>query len=465
MIRTRITGLFRRATRHHKNKRETARDTRIESFDAVTHDALLDAAPDAIIVVDTSGAIVLVNAQAERVFGWSRHELVGRAVETLVPEGARAGHPEHRAGYVIDPHPRPMGAGVELAARRKDGTEFPAEISLSAIDTKQGMLVAAAVRDVTERRRAEAKFRGLLEAAPDAIVGVGADGRIALVNGQTERLFGYGRDELIGQPVEILVPDAAKGGHPTHRAAYFSRPVTRPMGAGVELAARRKDGSEFPAEISLSSIETEDGVLVSAAIRDGTVRKQAAIISSSNDAIISQTLDGTVTSWNPARCACTTTSRVDVIGRSVELLMLPEYLDRERSAMARAALGERTPEYETVRVRADGNGDRCRYHGFANSRLGRRGHGRLDDRSGYHRTQASRERAQVSKSDSTSRNDSKALANSPAVLRTTSTTCSPSSSTTRASSQKKFLTTTPPAPMSNRSASPPSVPPSSPASC
>src|SRR5687768_7545376 len=145
----------------------------------------------------------------------------------LVPEAVRGVHPSRRQGYFADPHPRPMGAGVELAGRRKDGTEFPAEISLSAIDTKQGMLVAAAVRDVTERRRAEAKFRGLLEAAPDAIVGVGADGRIALVNGQTERLFGYGRDELIGQPVEILVPDGAKAGHPTHRAAYFSRPVTR----------------------------------------------------------------------------------------------------------------------------------------------------------------------------------------------------------------------------------------------
>ena len=103
------------------------------------------------------------------------------------------------------------------------------------------------------------RFAGLLEAAPDAMVCVDADGRIALVNAQTERLFGYGRDELVGQPVEILVPDAVRDAHPGYRAGYVTDPQPRPMGAGMELAGRRRDGTTFPAEISLSAIDTEGG--------------------------------------------------------------------------------------------------------------------------------------------------------------------------------------------------------------
>jgi PAS domain S-box-containing protein len=236
---------------------------------------LLDAAPDAIVAVDRDGRIALVNAQAERLFGYGRDELQGEPVELLVPEAARDVHPERRNHYLANPQPRPMGAGMELAARRKDASEFPAEISLSAIDTDEGVLVSAAIRDVTERKRAEAKFRGLLEAAPDAIVGVDPDGRIALANAQTERLFGYSRDELIGQPIEILVPDRARTVHPERQTSYFRDPRPRPMGAGMQLAGRRKDGSEFPAEISLNALDTEDGWLVSAAVRDVSDRLEA----------------------------------------------------------------------------------------------------------------------------------------------------------------------------------------------
>jgi PAS domain S-box-containing protein len=118
-------------------------------------------------------------------------------------------------------------------------------------------------------------YVGLLEAAPDAMVCVAGDGRIALVNAQAERLFGYGRDELIGQPVELLVPDAVRGVHPGHRAGYAADPSPRPMGAGIELAGRRRDGTEFPAEISLSAIDTEDGLLATAAVRDVTERLEA----------------------------------------------------------------------------------------------------------------------------------------------------------------------------------------------
>ena len=128
------------------------------------------------------------------------------------------------------------------------------------------------MRDFEDRR-----FVGLLEAAPDAMVCVDGDGRIALVNAQAERLFGYRRDDLVGQPVEILVPDAVRAVHPGHRAGYVADPRPRPMGAGMELAGRRRDGSTFPAEISLSAIDTEQGILVTAAVRDVTARLEAQV--------------------------------------------------------------------------------------------------------------------------------------------------------------------------------------------
>jgi PAS domain S-box-containing protein len=240
-----------------------------------TFEQLLEAAPDAIVGVDDKGEIVLVNGQTEALFGYLRDDLLGQAVEMLVPERFRDGHPGHRQGYFAEPRTRPMGAELELYGRRQDGSEFPAEISLSSIETENGRLATAAIRDVTKRRAAERKFEQFLEFAPDAIVGIGPSGKIVLINQQAESLFGYNRDELIGELVEVLVPERFSKVHPNHRVGYFKEPRTRSMGVGVELYAVRKDGTEFPVEISLSSIETEDGILATAAVRDISERAES----------------------------------------------------------------------------------------------------------------------------------------------------------------------------------------------
>jgi PAS domain S-box-containing protein len=235
---------------------------------------LLESVPDAILILNDTGRIVLVNSRTEAVFGHSRADLIGQQIEILLPARFRAGHAGHRSRYFTQPRTREMGAGLELYGLRSNGEEFPVEISLSPLRTDEGPLVMSAIRDITDRRKAEQKFRGLLESAPDAMVIVDRGGRIVLVNTQTERLFGYARAELFGQSVDLLVPDRFRARHPEHRTRYFADSKVRPMGAGLELHGRRKDGSEFPVEISLSPLDTEEGTLVSSSIRDITDRKR-----------------------------------------------------------------------------------------------------------------------------------------------------------------------------------------------
>ncbi|MFJ3234895.1 PAS domain S-box protein [Streptomyces sp. NPDC086787] len=323
---------------------------------------LLEAAPDAMVIVDDTGIIRLVNAQTEALFGYGREELLGRPVELLVPGRFRGHHTEHRNSYAHNQQVRPMGAGLDLYGLRKDGTEFPVEISLSPLETTDGLLVSAAVRDVSERKAAEERFRGLLEAAPDAMVIVDDTGTIRLVNAQTEALFGFRREELLGRPVELLVPGRFRGHHTEHRNSYAHNQQVRPMGAGFDLYGLRKDGTEFPVEISLSPLETTDGLLVSAAVRDVSERKAAeerinelaALVESSQDAILANTLDGHITYWNAAAQRLYGFTAAEAVGQHVSILAPPELRDDINVLLERLRQGEKVEHFETLRVTRSG---------------------------------------------------------------------------------------------------------------
>lgn len=340
---------------------QAAKPAQAES-EALLH-GLFEYAPAAIIVVDSQGYIARLNAQAETMFGYSRAELLGQPLELLLPERFRKQHVAYRLGYMIEARLRPMGAGLELFGRRKDGTELAVDIMLSPLESSEEAIVIAVIRDVTERKRSQEKFQGLLESAPDAMVIVNQDGQIVLVNAQTEELFGYKRDQLLGQSVEMLLPEQFRLSHIKHRQNYFMAPQTRSMGRGLELYGLRQDGETFPIEVSLSTLETEDGLLVSSAIRDITKRKQieaeqaqlAAIVESSDVAIIGKNLDGIITSWNRGAERIYGYTVDEVKGQSVSLLVPPNQPDETPQIMQKIRQGEVTEQYETVRIRKDGS--------------------------------------------------------------------------------------------------------------
>jgi PAS domain S-box-containing protein len=233
------------------------------------HTALLDLAPDAIFALDADRRITFWNRGAQTTYGWSPTEALGVDPGDLL----RTEYPiplEEIERLVIETG----GWEGDVVQHARDGRRLVVESRWAAQYDKTRRLVGLLEvnRDITARLQSQT---AMLELAPDAIVGVGRDGLIVLVNAQVDALFGYAREELLGQPVEVLVPERFRDAHRFHRVGYFADPRTRPMGAELELFGCRQDGSEFPAEISLSSIEIEDGTLTIAAIRDVSERVAA----------------------------------------------------------------------------------------------------------------------------------------------------------------------------------------------
>ena len=248
-------------------------DTLTWSAGAGAFRRLVDAAPDAMLVVDPAGVIVYANAQAERMFLRSQAALIGLAVEALLPETARAGHVARRVAFHAAPQTRPMGSGRELFARRADGQEFPVEISLSPLELEEGRFVCAGVRDISERHQSQlalSRLAAIVDSSEDAIFGMDPGGRITSWNAAAARIFGYEAAEVLGRPAALLVP----GERVHEREQLLERCRAGEHVAPFDTVRLRKDGRPLDVSISVSPIRDGRGQLVGASkiVRDVSER-------------------------------------------------------------------------------------------------------------------------------------------------------------------------------------------------
>ena len=241
---------------------------------------VVEAAPNAMAMIDADGLIEMVNAQAERVFGYARE--TPRAPGGNALAGALRGrHPGLRASFQAAPRPRPVGAGRDLYARRKDGSEFPVEIGLNPIETEDGTMVLSAIVDITERnaadlalRERELRLRSILDTVPDALVLIDERGIIQSFSPAAERLFGYTEAEVAGQNVNILMPSPYRQDHDSYLERYHATGERRIIGIGRVVVGQRKNGDTFPLELLVGEFRLGDRPFFTGFVRDLTERQR-----------------------------------------------------------------------------------------------------------------------------------------------------------------------------------------------
>jgi len=245
---------------------------------------VVEANTNGLLVVDRTGRIVLSNPALERMFGYGAGEMLGQPLSLLLPENVKAGHGDKFTQFMDAPLARPMGSGRELYGRRKDGSEFPVEISLSPFTEDGENYVDAFVADISRRKQIEAlqrqtetRLRLLLETNPNGLLLVDDAGRIQMTNPALDRMFGYAPGELLDMPLEILVPADIQMNHVKLRAQYLEHPVIRTMGAGRVLHGRHKNAGNFPIQVSLASFEESGRTFVQATVVDLSERSEESV--------------------------------------------------------------------------------------------------------------------------------------------------------------------------------------------
>ena len=235
---------------------------------------LLDAVPAGIIVTHQDGRISYLNAEAERLFGYARNELINQSIDLLLPDRFNQHHAQLRQSYIDNPSTRYMGAGRDLYGKRKDTSEFPLEIGLRSLTADSEQFIVATIVNITRRKQLEERLAKVIDASPYGQLLVDEYGIIQLINPSLLQLFGYNKEELLGKSMDILLPERYRAGHEKLRSGYSQKPSLRPMGLGRDLTGRHKSGTEIPIEIGLSPVESDAGNLTLAVVTDISERKR-----------------------------------------------------------------------------------------------------------------------------------------------------------------------------------------------
>lgn len=330
----------------------------IGNSQALHLEAIIDGINDAVILADGSGIILSWNAAASKMFQYKNEEAIGQLLTLIIPDRFKEGHDRGIKRVSSGGEHRVIGKTVELFGLRKDGTEFPIELSLSMTKDGDQILLGGIIRDCSERKKSEAaiseaeqKFRSITESANDAIISADEHGDILSWNTAAERFFGYTSEEVVGKPLSIIVPDEFKQLHDQGIARVSSGGEQRVIGKTVELAGLHKNGHVFPIELSLSTWLISDKRYYCGIVRDITQRKEIeenvkdaemrfrSITESANDAIISADSKGNIISWNLTAKKMFGYKEEEALGKPLSIIVPEKYKKLHNAGIERVSSG------------------------------------------------------------------------------------------------------------------------------
>ena len=332
---------------------------------------ILETSLDAIITIDHRGYVLEFNSAAQKIFGYAEAEVLGKEMsQMIIPPSLREQHRTGLANYLSTGEGPVLGKRIEMNGMRADGTEFPVELTITLNAGGELPVFTGFVRDITQRKQAEKtlreseeRFRLIVEAAPSAMIAVNRDGKIDVVNAKAEELFGYRQEDVLGRPVEMLVPERFRIRHPDYRRSFVAKPSRRSMGAGRDLFGLHKDGREIPIEIGLTPYESSEGQFTLAVIVDITERKraeeqiayQAYLLENVNDAVIGSDENTLIRFWNQGAERIFGWKAEEVLGRSGQDFLRSDFISTDRETVLKILAEQGRWRGESISYRKDGS--------------------------------------------------------------------------------------------------------------